>query len=71
VRRFRSAHSSATHARRSERYAEDSRYTVAAYFDLVKQGLLDEDDRVELAALPDVSVAVDDLLPVFGARAED
>jgi len=55
----------------SERYAEDSRYTVAAYFDLVKQGLLDEDDRVELAALPDVSVAVDDLLPVFGARAED
>lgn len=32
----------------SDRYAEDSRYTVAAYFDLVKQGVLDEDDRVEL-----------------------
>lgn len=32
----------------SEDYAADSRYTVEAYFDLVKHGLLDEDDRVEL-----------------------
>jgi Uma2 family endonuclease len=32
----------------SEGYATDSRYTVEAYFDLVKRGLLDEDDRVEL-----------------------
>lgn len=30
------------------RYAEDSRYTVEAYFDLVKRGVLDDDDRVEL-----------------------
>jgi Uma2 family endonuclease len=32
----------------SEGYISDSRYTVEAYFDLVKRGLLDEDDRVEL-----------------------
>jgi Uma2 family endonuclease len=32
----------------SEGYVADSRYTVEAYFDLVKRGLLDEDDRVEL-----------------------
>ena len=31
-----------------ERYPTDSGYTVDAYFDLVKQGLLAEDDRVEL-----------------------
>jgi Uma2 family endonuclease len=29
-------------------YTEDRGYTAAAYFDLVKQGVLTEDDRVEL-----------------------
>lgn len=32
----------------SERYAADSRYTTEAYFDLVRRGVLDHDDRVEL-----------------------
>jgi Uma2 family endonuclease len=30
------------------RYSADSGYSVDAYFDLVRQGVLDEDDRVEL-----------------------
>jgi Uma2 family endonuclease len=32
----------------SEREAADSRYTTDAYFELVRTGTLDEDDRVEL-----------------------
>lgn len=32
----------------AQRYSADSGYSVDAYFDLVRQGVLDEDDRVEL-----------------------
>ena len=32
----------------SKRYADDSRYTIEEYFDLVARGVLAEDDRVEL-----------------------
>jgi Uma2 family endonuclease len=32
----------------SQRYPEDSGYTVEVYFDLLRQGVLTEDDRVEL-----------------------
>jgi Uma2 family endonuclease len=34
--------------RMERRYSADSGYSVDAYFDLVRQGVLDEDDRVEL-----------------------
>jgi len=49
-------------------YAGDSRYTVEAYFDLVKDGLLAEDDRVEL--LDGVIVAEPPMDPQHAAAIE-
>lgn len=66
----------------NERYSIDSGYTVGAYFDLLKQGLLTEDDRVELldgviVAEPPmdpphatgIDLVVDQLRRVLGGRA--